>query len=175
MGARRFTTAQQPRLVYSGGFENVLTILKRVSVFSCACTLVGVPLLALGSSNPRMNGVQKWTVAFVVVVFAFGTTAALNVICKPYVVRMYLNGASELSVETLNLVGKLKTTRLDLNHVAPSSKPWATIQSTENPRQRYFLEEARDGYQDQQFYDTLWAKLPQSQPTKRGSSKDDLF
>ncbi|KAH9257618.1 hypothetical protein BASA81_004067 [Batrachochytrium salamandrivorans] len=72
VGTRRFTTAQQqPRLVYSGGFENVLTILKRVS----------------------------WTVAFVVVVFAFGTTAALNVICKPYVVRMYLNGANELSVE----------------------------------------------------------------------------
>lgn len=164
--------------MYNGGFENVLTILKRVSVFSCACTMVGVPLLAFGTSNPRMNGVQKWAVAFVVVVFAFGTTAALQVICKPYVVRLYLSHAGEkLNVETLNIVGKLKTTTMDFAHVTPSTKPWATFQSTINPTQRYFVEEGKDSYMDDKFYTDLWNKLggnPQNaKPTS--SNKDDFF
>ena len=141
------------KLVYTGGYEKILTILKRVSVFSCICTLVGVPLLAVSSENPRMKGIHKWAVAFVVSVFGLGTTAALFVVTKPYVVRMFHHPQTNLlSMETLNAFGKIKTSHLHFDNVVSSTKPWASFESKTNPSQRYFVESTRDSYLDEEFY-----------------------
>jgi len=167
---RTFTTTRanaQSRVVYHGGFDNILRILKRVSIFSCTCTLVGVPLLAVSSNNPRIKGVQKWVVAFVVVAFGITTTVALHIVAKPYVAKLMLDGSGELmTIETMNMFGRTKTTKMEFSKVVPSDKPWATFGSALNPRLSFFVEEAPDAYRDQQFRERLFAKLGKNHKSK---------
>lgn len=137
-----------------------MRILKRVSVFSCACTVIGVPLLAWTSNNPRMQGVQKWAVAFVVVAFGVTTTVALHVIAKPYVAKLTLDATGELlTIETMNMFGKTKTTRLEFSKVVASEKPWATFSSSADPKLTFFVEEVPESYDDPTFRDRLFAKI----------------
>ena len=151
---------QGQRVVYRGGFDNMLRILKRVSVFSCACTLVGVPLLAYSSNNPRMKGVQKWAVAFVVVAFGVTTTAALHIVAKPYVCKLMIDATGDLlTIETMNMLGRTKTTKLDFNKVTRVDKPWATFGSSVDPSVAFFVEESPDAYSDLQFRAKLFSKI----------------
>lgn len=153
-----FSTAT--RVVYLGGFDKVLKILKRVSMFSCACTVVGVPLLALTSNNPRMKGVQKWAVAFVVVSFGVATTVALHVMAKPYVCKLLVDSTGELlKVETMTMFGRTKTTNLEFSKVVRAERPWATFSSKNDPKTSFFVEEAPDAYRDQAFRKKLFAKI----------------
>lgn len=133
-GRRRLSVrADDAELIYEGPFGGVLRRLKRVSVFSCASTLVSVPLLSV-YGNEDMERTQRVAVGFTVCSFAILTTAALNFISKPYIWRMYrlplakqsVSAAAAaaapahsrsvysapLVVESLNLFGRIKTTEI---------------------------------------------------------------
>jgi len=163
---RDFTKAK--RVVYRGGFDKVLSILKRVSLFSCVCTVIGVPLLAVTSNNPRIKGVQKWAVAFVVVAFGVTTSVALHVVAKPYVAKVMIDPTGELlAIQTMNLLGRPKVTHVEFSKVVRAEKPWATFGSSADPKAVFFVEEAPDSYEDQQFKERLFVKLGRPSPTSR--------
>jgi len=145
-------------VLYSGGFDKTLRILKRVSVFSCTCTLFGVPLLAITSSNPRMSAVQRASLAFVVVVFGVGTTVALHVIVKPYVMRIVARGPA-LTVETMDAFGRLKAAPLDLAHIHKAQRAWASFESG---GRAYFVEETPACYATEEFRRGLWTAIKQA-------------
>ena len=142
--------------LYTGGFDRALRILKRVSVFSCVCTVFGVPLLAISSSNPRMTSVQKFSVAFVVVLFGVGTTLALHTVVKPYVTRIVQTPDKTLRVETMTVFGNPKSALLDLTKISPAKQAWATFELLGRP---FFIEEAPGCYANQEFKDTLWSTI----------------
>jgi hypothetical protein len=75
--------------VYHGPFGSMLGTLKRVSVFSCVCTLVSVPILAF-VGTPELTIVQRSIVAGTVSAFAILTTYSLHTVLKPYVLDIYL-------------------------------------------------------------------------------------
>ena len=154
------TTSGRSRTAYTGGFETQLKYLKRVSAFSCACTVVGVPLLAHASENPRMSGVQKFALAFVVVTFGVTTTAALHVVARPYVTRLRYEPVSRvMSIDRLNALGNTTTTSVALPDVRAASRPWATFEVAGDPARHFFVEADADAYDDQDFRKALWAQI----------------
>jgi hypothetical protein len=107
-----------------------------------------------------MKPVHRFAVTFVVVAFGVGTTIALFVVTKPYVVKMYLHPASkQYSMETLDAFGRMKTTFMDVEHLVPSSRPWATFENQTRPNERFFIEETPDSYNDQDFYQGMVKRL----------------
>jgi len=99
-------------LVYEGPFGPTLKILKRVSVFSCGCTLVGVPLLT-AFGNPDMSLKQRASIGAVVCFFAVTTTAALTYVSKPYIWRIYREaGSKAMEIQSFNLYGGMMRTEL---------------------------------------------------------------
>jgi len=107
-----------------------------------------------------MNGVHKWAVAFVVVLFGVGTTAALQVVAKPYVCRMLLDSSGELMrLETMSFLGRSKFHRVELKDISATDKPWATFTSIKDPKTLFFVEESPDSYVDQKFRQRLFEKI----------------
>ncbi len=160
MTSQAALAAGEAEVVYSGGFDRALRILKRVSVFSCACTVFGVPLLAVTSTNPRMSPVQRGALAFVVVSFGVGTTLALHVVVKPYVVRLLrhpLDGT--FTAEKMNAFGGLKTTQLNLSRISKPRRAWASF---ECDGESYFMEESPGCYSNEEFRKTLWLTIKQA-------------
>jgi len=122
-------SANQELALYSGGFDKALRILKRVSIFSCVCTVFGVPLLAITSTNPRTTPVQRGLVAFVVVIFGVGTSVALHIVVKPYVTRIFMNSDKSMSIETMNIFGGLKVAPFEMSKIRPAQQAWASFES----------------------------------------------
>ena len=133
--------------IYEGTFSKAMQILKRVSVFSCGCTTIGVPLLAL-VGNDALPVVQKVAVSGTVVSFAFLTTAALHYFAKPYVVNMYYEEGemydgkekvredAEVAFETMTLFGSKILHKVQMKDIEPlSGRVWAnfTIKDSEMP------------------------------------------
>jgi hypothetical protein len=151
------TSSLQNRLLYVGGFEIPLRYLKRVSIFSCISTVLGVPLLAITSENPRMTAIQKGAVAFTVVLFGITTTVALHIVVKPYVTRMMLKNSSTnvAEITTLNLLGKPITKEINLDQIRVSSKPWATFETITEPIQTFFVEMDSESWKDDEYKNKL--------------------
>jgi len=159
---RRLATAtnETGRVVYRGGFETPLKYLKRVSLFSCACTVVGVPLLAYASQNPRMKPWHKFALAFVCVTVGVTTTAALHVVARPYVARLrYDPAARVMVVDHLNVWGGTRTSTVAMRDVRASSRPWATFQVAGDASRSFFVEADAAAYEDQDFREELWAAI----------------
>jgi len=106
VGRRRMSSAapENKELIYEGPFGGVLRRLKRVSVFSCASTMVSVPLLSV-YGNEDMEAAQRVAVGFTVCSFAVLTTAALNFVSKPYIWRMYRLSLGNNSQRLSSLAG----------------------------------------------------------------------
>ena len=55
------TNHQSVELIYEGPFADVLRKIKFISLFSCTCTLVGVPILTvLGGEVEEVEGRESW-------------------------------------------------------------------------------------------------------------------
>mmetsp|Transcript_9054 Transcript_9054/g.23042 ORF Transcript_9054/g.23042 Transcript_9054/m.23042 type:complete len:179 (+) Transcript_9054:78-614(+) len=154
-------------LVYEGPFGPTLRMLKRVSVFSCGCTLLGVPLLSV-FGNEEMEVVQRAAVGFTVCSFAIGTTAALTWVSRPYIWRMYrlqAHGTNELAklprntplqLESFNLLGRVKVTDLPngLEDVEPCRER-VFVNFGIKGRQAMYMHEEADCYADQDLYEQV--------------------
>ena len=163
--------AEEGKLVYAGGFDTMLKYLKRVSIFSCACTVVGVPALAVASENERMGPWQRAALSFVVVSFGITTTAVLHVVAKPYVTSIRFNPAtSEMTVAQLNMWGKPVTARVALSDVRPADRAWATFQTATEPRRSFFVETDAESYRDAEFRALLLGKVSKGSAPKSSSS-----
>jgi hypothetical protein len=64
-------------IAYEAPFATILGMLKKVSIGSCAVTLVSVPLLTM-FGNPDMDVVHRVAVGCVAAAAAIGTTGALH-------------------------------------------------------------------------------------------------
>ncbi len=142
------------RLVYEGPFGSTLRILKRVSVFSCGCTLVSVPLLAMYGKED-MSLTQRVTVAATVCAFAIGTTATLRYVSKPYIWRIYELQTKDkpLHMKHFNLIGQTKTTVLKhgVNDIVPSlDRIFVNMGVKEHGS--FYVHEEPDCFADDEFY-----------------------
>ncbi|GBG29528.1 Hypothetical Protein FCC1311_057492 [Hondaea fermentalgiana] len=144
-------------LVYEGPFGPMVKMLKRVSIFSCGCTLVGVPLLAT-FGNPEMSSVQRASIAFTVCAFAVGTTVALTYVSKPYIWRLYevqaaANAKKSLEIESFSILGKLKTTRLaaGIEEVKPATDR-VFVNVALKDGSTFYVHEEPDCYATDDFY-----------------------
>mmetsp|Transcript_9507 Transcript_9507/g.15133 ORF Transcript_9507/g.15133 Transcript_9507/m.15133 type:complete len:161 (+) Transcript_9507:109-591(+) len=144
-------------LMYEGPFGRMVQMLKRVSVFSCGCTCVGVPLLS-AFGNDDMSFTQRVSVGFTVCCFAIGTTGALTMVSKPYVWRMYqlANKNKSLQIETCNLFGRIRVTTLEngLKDVIPCPEGIFVNMGTATGN-NFYIHEERDCFADQVFYNDL--------------------
>ena len=166
-------TVDAPRkLVYEGPFGDMLRLLKRVSIFSCACTVVGVPLLA-AFGNPKMSEVQRTAVGGTVCIFAIGTTATLHFVCKPYVLRILLReGTSAMEVHTLSIVGRTKETLVDMKEIALSGdRIFSTFQNKAG--MPFYIHEERAMFGDNEFYSQIMKTLGlKEEPLNKDSDVD---
>lgn len=144
-------------LVYEGPFGPMVKMLKRVSIFSCGCTLVGVPLLAT-FGNQEMSPIQRASIGFTVCAFAVGTTAALTFVSKPYIWRMYqvqaaANAKKSLEIESFSIFGKMQTTRLanGLQDIAPAKERVFVNVALQDGR-TFYVHEEPDCYATDDFY-----------------------
>mmetsp|Transcript_1703 Transcript_1703/g.2420 ORF Transcript_1703/g.2420 Transcript_1703/m.2420 type:complete len:203 (+) Transcript_1703:234-842(+) len=142
-------------LIYKGPFGGMLSRLKKVSIFSCCCTIIGVPLLS-AFGNEKMSGIQRAAVGFTVVAFAIGTTATLHFVCKPYVTKLYLiQGTKSVELHTLNLIGRPKITRVEsLAEVSPAGdRIFSSFQNREG--MPFYVHEEADMWADTEFHKEL--------------------
>ncbi|CAM9575098.1 unnamed protein product [Discosporangium mesarthrocarpum] len=76
------------RLIYSGSLTAPIKSLKRVSITTCAMSIVGMPtLLFLGQNSLSVTG--QVAVAGTAMLAAVGSTVLLHYCIKPYAHRMY--------------------------------------------------------------------------------------
>ena len=97
---------------YEGSFSGPLKRLKMVSVASCSCALVSMPMLLL-AGNEGMEFAQRAVVSGTVLSFALGTTAALHFFTRGYVHRIISDPDGTLQIETLNLFARVKTATVE--------------------------------------------------------------
>ena len=122
-----------------------MKLLKRVSVFSCVCTTIGVPLLAIFGAE-GISEAQRVAVTSTVVGFAFLTTGTLHYFAYPYVTNMYydpntiytkdneLNGDAIVEFETMNIIGSTLTFNAPLKDIKPSEgRVWANFEYNDRP------------------------------------------
>mmetsp|Transcript_13355 Transcript_13355/g.15211 ORF Transcript_13355/g.15211 Transcript_13355/m.15211 type:complete len:210 (-) Transcript_13355:190-819(-) len=160
LGSKLFCTSEQSltsqkRLIYNGPFGSMLSILKKVSVFSCGCTIIGVPLLS-AFGNEKMSPIQRGAVGFTVCAFALGTTATLHFVCKPYITKLFLiQGSKEIEVHTLTLFGRDKITRLEgLAEISPAGdRVFSCFQNRAGTP--FYVHEEEDMWGDTEFYTKL--------------------
>ena len=149
----------------------MLKLLKRVSIFSCACTVVGVPLIA-AVGNPKMSAVQRSAVSGTVCIFAIATTATLHFVCKPYVLRILLReGTKDMEIQTLNVLGRTKETLVELSEVSLSGdRIFSTFQNKAG--MPFYIHEERDMFGDDQFYSQIMAALGLKEQPLEPQEKD---
>ena len=104
--------ADEAVVEYEGSFSRPIKLLKRVSVFTCGCTLLTIPALVFGG-NEGMELAQRIAVSGTVSTFALGTTAALHLFTRSYVHRMVTRPSGALDIETLTFFALPKTTTVE--------------------------------------------------------------
>ncbi|OQR90696.1 hypothetical protein ACHHYP_05313 [Achlya hypogyna] len=104
-------------LVYEAPLVKPVTTMKAVSVTSCALTSVGMPVgCYFGQATASLVG--QWAMCGTVMFFGIGTTSLFHYLFKPYVLRLWVDRASEtVAVETLNLLARKKRTEFALADV----------------------------------------------------------
>eukprot|EP00924_Labyrinthula_sp_SR-Ha-C_P010119 snap_masked-scaffold_40-processed-gene-2.6-mRNA-1 protein AED:1.00 eAED:1.00 QI:0/-1/0/0/-1/1/1/0/196 len=158
---RGLNTVATEQVIYEGSFSQMLQILKKVSVFSCGCTLVSVPLLtAFGNEN--MHEMQRLAVGATVVIFALGTTGTLHYICKPYVSKIVCKTGSlkdPLRFETINFFGRkvekellFNISKNEANVRVSGDRLFSTFSIDGN---FYYVHEERENWYDEKLFTEL--------------------
>ena len=126
-------------VVYEGPFGDVLKKIKIVSVFSCGCTMLGMPVLA-AVGNPDVDLMWRCAIAFTVSSFAVGTTAVLWWVTQPYITSIRLRrddpaapgkkARVSMDVEQYSLFARKKIANVKFGDIrAPGVRPFASFQA----------------------------------------------
>ena len=126
-------------VIYEGPFGDVLKKIKLVSVFSCGCTLLGMPVVAV-LGNQDIDLLWRCAIAFTVSSFAVGTTAALWWVTAPYITAIRLRrdppaspgakAVASMDVEQYSLFARKKTVNVRFGDIRPPGvRPFASFQA----------------------------------------------
>ena len=157
--------AQEGLVEYEGSFSRPIKLLKRVSVFTCGCTLLTMPAMVF-AGNETMELAQRLAVTGTVSTFALGTTAALHLFTRSYVHRIVERANGALDIETLNLLAlpKITTVKGGIDDVAgPKDSAMNTFRIKSTGEQ--FFAHGDDSYEfkSTDFYDRFVEKITQKE------------
>lgn len=151
--------------VYNGPLAVTVSRLKKLSLFSCACTIAASPVIIYMSSASSFGA--KASIALTLCGFGFFTTGLMHWFTSPYVHWLTYNSNTGLAeVETLSLFAKHQRRTFSESEVQyPNTlRPQATFQVH---GQVYYLD--ADNFQDKELLSKLTpkdqspAEKPQSQ------------
>ncbi|DBB04170.1 hypothetical protein WJX77_004853 [Trebouxia sp. C0004] len=140
--------------VYSGPLALTVSRLKKLSLFSCACTFLASPIIIYMSSASSFGA--KASIAFTLCGFGLFTTGLMHWFTSPYVHRLIHNSKTGLTeVETLSILAKYKRRTFSHSEIEyPNSfRPQSTFQVH---GQVYYLD--ADSFEDKELLAMLSPK-----------------
>ncbi|KAG9415434.1 transmembrane protein 70 [Aphanomyces cochlioides] len=132
-------SAPEKELIYEAPLAKPVRMMKAVSITSCTLTSIGMPITCVYGATTS-SVVAQWAMCGTVMIFGMGTTAAFHVLFKPYVLRMWIDRASEkITVETLNLLAAKTTTEFNLSDATFPDKSMHPMINFKAAGKHYFV------------------------------------
>ncbi|KAG5190131.1 hypothetical protein JKP88DRAFT_205594 [Tribonema minus] len=140
------TNARKEELLYIGPLTAPIKTLKRVSITTCAMSMIGTPLLlVLGNDSVPLSG--QIAVTGVALTAAVGSTALLHWCTRPYVHKLSeitgrgaIDKARLFKAELLSILGRPRVTEFRLGDVQPQPdalRPFVSFKARDN---YYFIQ-----------------------------------
>eukprot|EP00949_MAST-11_sp_MAST-11-sp1_P001262 g1262.t1 len=153
----KYTPSAFRYLCYEGTMADLLKRIKLISVFSCGSTLISMPLLGIyGDESIPLSG--RLAIAFTVMSFGVGTTAAVHWLGKSYVSRMWKNSCDTYTVETYNILARRKVEHFSSADVIEAdSRPFASFK-VRNTERNFYLHSSLQCWTNEEREDFLFTR-----------------